>query len=139
MRKVFLDTNILIDFVCRNRPNHAEAERLVRVALQKDCELCVLVSSLKDAYFIYCRHYGSEEGARWHIRGLRRMMSLVALDASVSDAALDSDEPDYEDGLIRAAAERGRADAIISRDVSAFEKSSVLKMSAQEAVEALAA
>lgn len=51
--------------------------------------------------------------------------------------ALDSDEPDYEDGLIRAAAEALQVDALITYDKKAFKYSSIPSMTAEEAAAAL--
>ena len=39
--------------------------------------------------------------------------------------AADSDEPDFEDGLVRACAENARVDFIVTRDVTAFARSKV--------------
>ena len=46
--------------------------------------------------------------------------------------AIDSSEPDFEDGLVRAMAEQMRADVIITRDAKACGDSSVPHLSAQE-------
>ncbi len=48
-------------------------------------------------------------------------------------AALDSNEPDYEDGLIRSTAEALQVDAIISYDKKAFHKSFTPKYTASGA------
>ena len=48
--------------------------------------------------------------------------------------ALDSNEPDYEDGLIRGTAEALQVDAIISYDKKAFRSSFVPKLTAGEAL-----
>ena len=61
--------------------------------------------------------------------------SLKDLKASYAKAALDSDEPDFEDGLVRAAAETEAAFAIITRDAQAFKTSSVPAMSAARYLE----
>lgn len=46
-----------------------------------------------------------------------------------------SDEPDFEDGIIRACAEAAGADFIISRDERAFARSPIKRMSAQEYID----
>ena len=43
-----------------------------------------------------------------------------------------SDEPDFEDGLIRAVAEDNDADVIVTRDVETFLHSSVRLMDAEQ-------
>lgn len=46
-----------------------------------------------------------------------------------------SDEPDFEDGIIRACAEAAGADFIISRDERAFARSPIKRLSAQEYID----
>lgn len=134
MRKLLLDTNVLLDIAIPSRPEHKSAGQLVRLARESDCEVAVLASSLKDVYYIFERRYGSEANARKAVRLLRRMALLYALDSDVVDMAFASDEPDFEDGLVRAAAERNHVDAIISRDAAAFSGSCIPRLSIDEAI-----
>ena len=121
MHRVMIDTNVLIDLVSSSRPAHGAAVGAVRELLAADdFEGCVLVSSLKDVYFVYCRHYGDEPTARAAIRELRRMFVPINLTAAVVDDALDSDEPDFEDGVLRSAAELSGCDYLLTRDAPGF-------------------
>ena len=43
-----------------------------------------------------------------------------------------SDEPDFEDGIVRACAERWKADYIISRDEKAYANSHIKRVTAEE-------
>ena len=53
----------------------------------------------------------------------------------VDNMALNSDEPDFEDGIIRACAELNGADFIITRDKAAFAHSKVRSVTAAEYLE----
>ena len=139
-RVLLLDTNVIIDALAPGRPEGAAARSLIAEALGRDdVELAVLASSLKDFYFIYERHYGSEPEARRQVRLLRTLATLVDLTGGVVDRALGSDEPDFEDGLVRAAAEGIGADLIVSRDAAAFAGSPVSRTDAAGALEWLRA
>lgn len=76
----------------------------------------------------------SEKDARDSIRNIAEVFDLVDLTEPLIFDALDSDEPDYEDGLIRTAAETLQVDAIITYDKQAFKDSFIPKMTAQEAL-----
>ena len=54
-------------------------------------------------------------------------MEVDILDLTERDArrAIDSDEPDYEDGLVRAVAEESGIDCIVTPDAAAFHASPV--------------
>ena len=138
--KTFLvDTNVLIDYCDVMRPQHADAVELVRAAARGDAyELVALVSSLKDLYFIMARQLHDEAAARELVRIVSQVFRIVDLKELYSTMALASDEPDYEDGLVRAAAEVLGARGIVSRDVRAFAASHVPRLSAAQAVARIA-
>ena len=121
MDKVLLDTNVIIDLVNLDRPYHKEAQAFIeRVLDDERYEVVVPLSSLKDAYYILCRHYSCEEWARDDINTVRQLFEVAELTTSAFDAAAKMDEPDFEDALVYALAEECGAKAIVSRDVRAF-------------------
>lgn len=139
MHRVMVDTNALIDLVSSSRPAHGRTVAAVVALLgSDDFEGCVLSSALKDVYYVYCRHYGDEPSARRAIRELRRMFALVNLTPSIVDAALDSDEPDFEDGLVRAAAELTDCDFLLTRDAPGFLSAGFEKVDADGLLERIA-
>lgn len=137
MNKVFIDTNVLLDWVVRTREDHATATALMTAIVSDGDEAVVLSSSLKDVYYLCCRHYAEEETSR----DIVRMISAATLVADLlSDdvaAALRSDEPDLEDGIVRAVAERLRCDFFVTRDVKGFESGRFRKVSPAEALSAV--
>ena len=137
---LLIDTNVLIDYCDRQRPCHEDAAKLVHAAAEHDVDLIVLVSSLKDLYYILCRRLQSESLARQATEVASKSVFAVAdLLASYTPRALQSNEPDFEDGLVRAAAEELGVDAIVSRDKRAFALSHIPRLDAVEAVERLVA
>ncbi len=136
MHRVLVDTNVLIDLVSGSRPQHGAATRAVAALLRApDYEGFVLASSLKDVYYVYRRHYGDEVGAREAVRALREMFTPLSLDARNVDVALDSDEPDFEDGIVRAVGEAALCDLLLTRDARGFVRSSMRKIEAPDLLE----
>lgn len=134
MYRLMVDTNVLLDLLSADRPLHHEAANLFSAAFEQwNCELFTLASSLKDVYYIYARHYGSESAARHNVRLLSKILTLCACDAELVQRALVCDEPDFEDGLVRCAAERAMLDGIVTRDKAGFETSPVRKLTPLEA------
>ena len=80
------------------------------------------------------RRHTSIEEARESLRDIVDTFDLIDLTGLFVHESIDSDEPDYEDGLIRVAAEELQVEAIISYDKAAFKNSFVPKMTAQEAL-----
>ncbi|MBP3892418.1 MAG: PIN domain-containing protein [Atopobiaceae bacterium] len=137
-RRLLIDTNVLIDYCDKQRPCHDDAVRLVHAAATKGIELVVLVSSLKDLYYILCRRLQSEPLARKATEvASKSVFTVVDLLAPYASLALASDEPDFEDGLVRTAAEQMGVEAIVSRDERAYAHARMLRLDAREALERL--
>lgn len=126
---MLLDTNIILDYPCAGRPGHAQAvELLYRVLEAPDGVLAVSASSIKDAYFIMCRHHANEPVVRERLHDFLDIVELEELTRPVVEAVFASAEPDFEDGIIRATVELSGADVIITRDASAHAGSPVPAM-----------
>ena len=134
-KAVFLDTNVLIDLVDAHRQHHEQAAQLLVACAETGVEVYGCASSLKDVYYIACRHYLSEAEARKTIVDLAGVVSFEGLSVEdVLDAA-QSDEPDVEDGIIRVVAERSGAEAIVTRDAKAFQGSALSHLTPEEWLE----
>ena len=131
MSRLLLDTNYLLDFVVKERPGSDEAARLFRLIVRGEHEGLVAATSLKDLYYLCRKGYSDEEARDW-IRIFMQAFTVCPLDRAACWDALGSDEPDFEDGCMRAIAEREHVDFIITRDERAFARSPVKSYSARE-------
>lgn len=132
MAKVLLDTNIILDYLSGSRPCHADAVDVLEGMFEtSDLEPTVSISSLKDAYCILCRKFKREDIVRDRLHGFLSIVGVEDLTMEIAERAFSSDEPDFEDGLIRATAESVGARAIITRDAAAFKGSPIPSMDAR--------
>lgn len=136
MTSLLFDTNALIYWVYPDSPFHDETLCLIDEAFLNRGAVYALASSLNEVYYILNRRYMEESEARESIRDIAETLNLVDLTGIFVLESIDSNEPDYEDGLVRIAAEELQVDAIISYDKAAFKSSFVPKMTAAEALEA---
>ena len=132
-KRIFCDTNILLDIYDPNRKHHGDAIALLWYCTDEteNAELIASITSFKDAYYILSRLYKDEALAR---DSIQRIMGVLVKPVDMLSAygseALRSNEPDFEDGLIRICAEHEHAAVIITRDAKAFASSTVPAMSA---------
>lgn len=131
MDKLFLDTNFLLDVALLKRPESDQATELFEKITNNEITGLVCASSLKDFYYIARRDMDEELRRRW-LELFNKACYVPVMDQAVVALALESDEPDFEDGLLRAVAELERADYIISRDVDAFLNSEIPKITSTE-------
>ena len=130
-RKVLFDTNILLDASMSERPDWPYAIMLLDEIAYGNLEGYITATSLKDAYFVLTK-YANESLAREFVVAALDAFTVVAVDDALCRMAARSNEPDFEDGIIRACAEGEKVDFIISRDESAFLKSPIKRLSAKE-------
>lgn len=131
MHRLLFDTNILLDCVDPSRASHDEAVRLAAQCNGGGDMGIASSHSLNDAYYIMSRLY-DEPSAREAVRVLSELVVVAPIGAEETLLALDSNEPDFEDGLVRACAELNDADFIVSRDEKAFRKATIRRVTAQE-------
>lgn len=138
--KWLLDTNVLIDLAVPSRPQHDTAVRLLEVGARSAVDFHILVSSLKDMYYIMNKQkgHGDESIPEAHARGVVRQFieffKIIDQTEEIARNAVDSDEPDFEDGLVRAAAEICGCDYLVTRDATGFENGFVKKLSPSDAL-----
>lgn len=87
--------------------------------------------SLKDVYYVLAKKKG-KAAARTAVKYLMDLVVVAPITFEDCDISLNSNEPDFEDGLIRACAELNGADIILTRDKAAFQKSFVRSMTCAE-------
>ena len=133
-KSVLIDTNILLDAAMSERPDHGYAIMLFDEAVYSGLAIYVSATSYKDVYYVLSK-YASEPDSRSYIANLLKITKPIAVDAACMQIAITSNEPDFEDGIVRACAERQSVDAIISRDNGAFAHSAIPAYSAKEYVE----
>ena len=131
MSKVMLDTNILLDYIIPDRPESEYARLLMQGIAHQKHQGIVSASSLKDLYYVAAKSIG-EQAARDWVCIFMRLCDVKELDVEICAIAAESDEPDFEDGCIRATAERAQVDFLITRDQSAYARSWVKTYSARD-------
>ena len=134
MCRLLVDTNVMLDAVLSGRPGTYAAREVINLCNGNGEFGMACALSFKDVYYIAAKIHG-ESWARNAVRNLMGLLVIASVDAEVLDEAMRSNEPDFEDGIVRAAAELNGADFIITRDKAAFAKSKVRAVSASEYLE----
>jgi predicted nucleic acid-binding protein len=131
MKKVFVDTNIVIDLLAKREPFFKEAQELFTLADKK--EIRVLISSLTfaNAFYSISKHYKNTE-TKNHLQKFKILVEILPLDEKVIELALSSDFADFEDGLQYFVALNNGADIIITRNKKDFKTATIPVLSADE-------
>ena len=108
--KVLLDTNVMLDLALARPEGFDAAATIAEAVAYEEVVAYVCATSLKDLYYILSKAMG-EKHARTYIKAVMDDFIICSVDYALCRQAADSDEPDFEDGLVRAAP---RTPALIS-------------------------
>ncbi|WP_310390998.1 PIN domain-containing protein [Hymenobacter sp.] len=94
-----MDTNVVFDYLGRREPNGAAAAALFQAAAYEGRATLHVASLCFSHVFYTLRKQFGAQPAREALRKLARLVRVVAVDAAVVQAALDSDFVDVEDAI----------------------------------------
>ena len=118
------EANVLIDFMVPDRPGSEVAMQIVASAGSGNLSAVISAGSLKDAYYIVRKYY-DDDYVRACLNGFMGLAEVAPVDRACCELALHSNEPDFEDGIVRVIAESNDANFIVTRDAAAFANSEV--------------
>lgn len=122
MRKVFIDTNVLIDFLGEREPFYAAAARIVSQADRGEIELMVSSLSYATASYILMR-YNPRELVMGKMKKFTPLCTVTNVGAEEVTQSLHSVFSDFEDALQYHSALKAGATVIITRNKKDFRPS----------------
>ncbi len=137
MKRLFIDTNIVIDLLSRREPHYEESANLFSLADQKIIELNISSLTIANTGYTLLQHTSSQK-AKEILRKLRLIVNILPLDDKIVGLALNDDSfPDFEDGLQYFTAIENSQDLIITRNLKDFKASGLPVMTARQFLETL--
>ncbi|WP_421949404.1 type II toxin-antitoxin system VapC family toxin [Phaeodactylibacter xiamenensis] len=130
MKKLFIDTNIVLDLLGQRAPFYQDAAKLFSLADRKEIKLCVSSLSFANANYILSKLKSKEE-ARAILTRFKVLVEVLALDDKILELSLNDDAfSDFEDGLQYYTALENESDIIITRNLRDFKTSAIPVMTA---------
>ena len=120
---VFVDTNILVDFVCNRQPFAEEAKMLLAHACIGEFE--IQISALSYINTVYIGHKYERQDVKSCLLQLSEYIKVVDLQGQVVVDMLSSGWKDYEDAVQNQSAVLAGADCVITRNKKDFMDSSL--------------
>lgn len=137
MKRIFVDTNIVIDLLSRREPFFEEAATLFSQADKKVIELTVSSLTIANTSYALLRQMDSNK-AKTILRKLRLIVKVLPLDDKIIGLALNDDTfSDFEDGLQYFTAIENRQELIITRNLKDFKSSRLTTMTARQFIETI--
>ena len=125
MKRLFLDTNILVDLVCYRKPFVQEAERIFALAAMGKVSIAISAISYINTVYIARKYDLSTQKVLEILKNIASFTTITDLNESTIKDALDCGWNDFEDAVQYFSSQSFVADCIITRNPKDFEKSSV--------------
>lgn len=137
MKKIFIDTNIVIDLLSRREPFFEEAASLFSLADKKQIELAVSALTMANTSYVLLRQMDSNN-TKSILRKLKLIVNILPLDDKIIGLALnDNTLSDFEDGLQYFTAIEHEQELIITRNLKDFKNSKLPTMTAKQFIETI--
>lgn len=136
MKKLFVDTNIVIDLLSRREPFFEEAAIVFSLADKKKIKLSVSSLTIANTSYALLKQMDSNK-AKAILRKLRLIVEILPLDDKIIDLALNDETfNDFEDSLKYFTALENGQDIILTRNLKDFKSSKLPTMTAKQFIEA---
>ena len=130
--KVFLDTNILIDFLTNRPPFSSEALEIFALAEKNKITLYTSTHSIAATHYIL-KKYVEEKQLRRLLSELSDRMTILDISQSIIKSSLKSAHKDFEDAIQMLTAESaGEINYILTRNLKDFKTSLIPAVSIQD-------
>ena len=132
MKRILIDTNIVIDLLSKRKDFYYDAANLFSLADKKELKLAISSSVFANTNYILTKLKSAKE-AREILRKFKVLVELLSLDDKITELALsDESFPDFEDGLQYYSAIENEIDIIITRNKKDFKNSKLPVLTAKE-------
>ena len=134
--KLFLDANVLIDFMSERLPHYLEAATVFTLAVERKCTIAVSSLSMVTSNYICCERCNMPL-ADWKKKAniMKSFVEVCPVDSDDIFLSCDSDWSDYEDNVQYEVAKRYACDVIITRNPRDFAQSNIPVLTPDEVIE----
>ena len=132
MKKVFLDTNIIVDLIADRKPFSKFSIEIFKKAEEKKIKLFTSSHSIATTHYLL-KKYLEEKILRDVLYNLLDYVTVIAVDTDVLKKGLRSKHKDFEDSIqILCASTVEKIDCIVTRNTKDFRDSEILVLTPDE-------
>jgi predicted nucleic acid-binding protein len=129
MKKIFVDTNIVLDLLAKREPFYNSAATLFSLADTKKIEILVSSLCFATVHYLLAKQKSNSESKKI-IGKFKVLVKVLAVDDKIIELALNSSFTDFEDSIQYYAAIENSAKTIITRNIKDFKHSQIPVMDA---------
>ncbi len=125
MTDLFIDTDVIIDFLIDRKPYSREAAVIFTLIEEKKLRGCVSSLSFSNLYYVL-RKVESHNKVLAKLGSISEIISILKVDQQTIKNALDTGFPDFEDSIQYCCArDHKRIDVLITRNTKDYKNSGI--------------
>ena len=129
--KVFLDTNVILDFYDSNRGHYMPTAIVFDLAIKGEIQLAVCAQSFITAFYLLRKAYDKDELYR-SMKSLFKLCQITSVDEQIIERALLREGFDFEDTVQYFSSKTIDADIILTQDSKGFNEYDIRHITAEE-------
>jgi predicted nucleic acid-binding protein len=130
-RTVFLDSDVILDVLCKREPFYSFAAELFTLGDLGKVTLVTTSLVFANVFYILRKVLGIEKGKEL-LRKLRIIVGVISVTEKTVDLALNSNFADFEDGLQYFTARENNIQILITRNVKDYRGKELLVQTPEE-------
>lgn len=130
MQRIFLDTNIVIDFLGERESFYEAAAKVLTLADKKKIKIFTSPTSISNTHYLLSK-YENAKIALEKIRKFKLLCGISIMDDEVIEKAIHADFKDFEDAMQYFSAVAADCDIILTRNEKDFKNALIPVMSAE--------
>jgi predicted nucleic acid-binding protein len=130
-KKVFIDSDIVLDLLCKREPFYEYAAEVFTLGDTKKIELITTSLVFANVYYILRKIVGIDK-AKELLRKLRLMLGVVPVEEKIIDLALNSSFSDFEDALQYFTARENGIKILVTRNIKDYKEKDIIIQTPQE-------
>jgi predicted nucleic acid-binding protein len=131
MKKVFLDTDILLDLILQREKFFQSPAIVFEMAARKELSLHVSSLSFSNLFYILRKSYSSSQSINI-LKKLSAELRILSVNSGVVMKALDSSFKDFEDAIQYFSALNNGMDVILTRNIKDYKLAEIPVVTADE-------
>ena len=133
-RKIFVDSDIILDLLAKRDLFYTHAAELFTLAYKGKIELYTTALVLANVFYLLRKINGQTEAKR-QLKDLRLLINILPISENIVDMSLNSIITDFEDGLQYFAAKENNLLAIITRNKNDYKIKDIIIQTASDYIQ----
>lgn len=131
MKKVFVDSDVILDLLAKREPHFLHAAKLFTLIDQQKVKGYTSPIIFANLHYLL-RKNSSNSAALKSLRKLKTLINILSVDERIIEQSLNSEFTDFEDAIQYFAAVNNGISIIITRNKADYKKSKIPIVTAEE-------